>query len=291
MLPVKFTERMKEMLANEYQEFMDSYDRQEYKGLRLNPLKYTSTEECDKKMEEEMNTLVKDWNLTPVPWTKHGYYYASELRPGLHPYHLAGVYYIQEPSAMAPAQLLEACPGETILDLCAAPGGKSTQIAAAMKGKGLLICNEIHPARAKTLSENIERMGIRNAIVTNETPDMLANKFTEFFDCNMVDAPCSGEGMFRKNEDACNEWSLEAVEDCAIRQDHILDCASGMLKPGGRIVYSTCTFAPQEDEGAISRFINSHPEFHVVHVNAEYGMTAGKPEWAKNPVEQIEGTL
>ena len=150
---------------------------------------------------------------------------------------------------MVPAECLKAQPGDIILDLCAAPGGKSTQIAAAMKGEGILICNEIHSARAKILSENIERMGIKNALVLNETPEQLAERFPDCFDKIMVDAPCSGEGMFRKNEEAGNEWSLDNVKLCANRQDGILDCAYEMLRPGGRMVYSTCTFAPEEDEG------------------------------------------
>ena len=187
------------------------------------------------------------FTLRKVPWAEEGYYYSSTDTPGKHPYHDAGVYYIQEPSAMAPAEYLEAMPGEKILDLCAAPGGKSTQIAGKMNGEGLLLCNEIHPARAKILSENIERLGIVNAIVTNETPEHLAEHFVEYFDKILVDAPCSGEGMFRKNEIACMEWSMENVQNCAMRQDEILDHAAGMLKAGGRLVYSTCTFAPEEN--------------------------------------------
>ena len=154
---------------------------------------------------------------------------------------------------MAPAELLDVKPGERVLDLCAAPGGKSTQIAAKLQGQGILVCNEIHPVRAKILSENIERMGICNACVTNETPERLAEFFPGYFDKVLVDAPCSGEGMFRKNEAACDEWSPENVEICAQRQDGILDQAARMLRPGGKLVYSTCTFAPEEDEGSIDR--------------------------------------
>ena len=154
-----------------------------------------------------------------------------------------------------------------MLDLCAAPGGKSVQIGAKLRGRGLLVCNEIHPARAKILSENVERMGIRNACVTNEAPERLAEFFPGFFDRILVDAPCSGEGMFRKNEDACAEWSLENVRLCAQRQDRILDCAAGMLRPGGRLVYSTCTFAPEEDEGSVSRFLRRHGEFRILPVD------------------------
>ena len=181
---------------------------------------------------------------------------------------------------MAPVVYLEPQPGERILDLCAAPGGKSTQIAAAMQGQGLLVCNEIHPARAKILSENVERMGIRNAMVTNETPGRLAQAFPEYFHRILVDAPCSGEGMFRKNEEACEEWSPQNVQLCADRQDEILDCAAAMLAPGGRLVYSTCTFAPQEDEGSIARFLKQHPEFEIVSVERFPGMAPGVPEWS-----------
>ena len=263
MLPQEFTERMKEMLGAEYDEFLASYDLPKYQSLRVNMLKGTKEAFLEKET----------FSLTEIPWAENGYYYEAEDAPGKHPYHEAGVYYIQEPSAMAPVAYLEAKPGERILDLCAAPGGKSTQIASYMKGEGLLICNEIHPARAKILSENIERMGIRNAMVTNETPARLADVFEGYFDRILVDAPCSGEGMFRKNEDACGEWSLENVEICGNRQDEILDCAASMLKPGGRIVFSTCTFAPIENEGSIVRMLNRHPEFHVVEVPMCEGMS------------------
>lgn len=269
MLPYDFTDRMKQMLKDEYEEFLTSYDLPKYQSLRMNPLK------------AEKNTFLEQvpFSLEQIPWAENGFYYTSEAAPGKHPYHDAGVYYIQEPSAMAPVQYLEAAPGEKILDLCAAPGGKSTQIAAGMKGKGLLICNEIHPARAKILSENIERMGIVNALVTNETPQHLSEIFENYFDRILVDAPCSGEGMFRKNEDACSEWSLENVEICAARQDEILDCAASMLRAGGRLVYSTCTFAPAENEGSIYRFLERHPDFSIAAVPLYEGMGHGKSEW------------
>ena len=251
MLPKAFLDRMKEMLGAEFEAFLASYDEENYQALRINTLK------ADRDRAAEQLQMP----LEPVPWSENGFYYGNDRQPGKHPYHEAGVYYIQEPSAQLPASLLEACPGERILDLCAAPGGKSTQIAAAMKGQGLLICNEIHPARAKILSENVERMGIVNAMVTNESPARLAEVFGDYFDRIMVDAPCSGEGMFRKNEEACAQWSEENVQLCADRQDEILDCAAGMLRPGGRIVYSTCTFAPAEDEGSVKRMLERHPEF------------------------------
>lgn len=281
MLPEQFLDRMQGMLGAEYEAFLETFSQEKYQALRLNGLKGAKSD------------MRIPFHLTPVSWAENGYYYEKEDTPGKHPYHEAGVYYIQEPSAMAPVTLLEAKPGEQILDLCAAPGGKSTQIAAAMKGEGLLICNEIHPARAKILSENVERMGIRNACVTNETPKYLAQVFPEYFDKILVDAPCSGEGMFRKNEAACEEWSLENVELCGERQDEILDCAAEMLRPGGRLVYSTCTFAPIENEGSVSRFLMRHPEFSILPIDkSKLGIDGdGVAEYVEEAAPGIEGTL
>lgn len=270
MLPQSFTERMKGMLRDEYPLFIESFEQKKYQSLRINPLKGS----------REDFLIKSPFSLSPVEWEKNGFYYGGTDQPGKHPYHEAGVYYIQEASAMAPVGYLEARPKEQVLDLCAAPGGKSTQIAAAMAGEGILVCNEIHPARAKILSENVERMGVTNALVTNETPQRLAERFPEYFDRILVDAPCSGEGMFRKNEDACSEWSMENVQMCADRQDEILDCAAGMLRAGGRMVYSTCTFAPAEDEGSVARFLKRHPDFAIEAVNKLEGMDSGRPEWA-----------
>lgn len=269
MLPQDFIERMKEMLGAEYEAFEKSYELPKYQSLRLNPL----------KVEKDNFLKNTTFSLKSVPWCENGFYYEATDTPGKHPYHEAGVYYIQEPSAMAPVEYLDVKPGERVLDLCAAPGGKSTQIATALKGEGMLFCNEIHPARAKILSENIERLGIRNAVVLNETPAKLANVFDSYFDKILVDAPCSGEGMFRKNEDACGEWSLSNVELCGTRQDEILDCAASMLKPGGVLVYSTCTFAPIENEGSIYRFLERHPEFDTCEARIYEGMSEGKLEW------------
>lgn len=254
MLPQPFVDRMKEMLGSEYEAFEACFDREKYQALRFNTL----------KGEKEQFLEKNEFHLSQVDWSENGFYYEKEDAPGKHPYHDAGVYYIQEPSAQMPGSLLEAKPGERVLDFCSAPGGKATQIAASMQGEGLLVCNEYVPNRAKILSENIERMGIKNALVINETPARLAQLFPNFFHRIMVDAPCSGEGMFRKNEDAKNEWSLENVAICANRQDEILDAAAQMLLPGGRMVYSTCTFAPDENEGSVSRFVERHPDFHLL---------------------------
>ena len=247
MLPEEFLARIKQQLGTEYEEFLQSLERPRAVALRFNPLKGSIPE--------------LPFVGSPVPWEPMGFYYDHESRPGLHVYHEAGVYYLQEASAMAPVALLDPQPGEKICDLCAAPGGKTTQIAGRMAGEGFLLCNEIHPKRAKILSRNIERMAVSNALVTNETPANLADRFENFFDRVLVDAPCSGEGMFRKEEAAVTDWSQETVEMCARRQAEILDCAAKMVRPGGRLVYSTCTFAPEEDEGAVAEFLAAHPDF------------------------------
>ncbi|MFW5632265.1 MAG: RsmF rRNA methyltransferase first C-terminal domain-containing protein, partial [Acetivibrio ethanolgignens] len=281
MLPKEFENRMKNMLGEEYTAFLSSYDEKKWQSLRINTL----------KAKKENFLSEKKFSLEPVAWCETGYYYGDGEQPGKHPYHEAGVYYIQEASAMAPGTYLEAQPGERILDLCAAPGGKSTQAACMLQGEGLLVCNEIHPARAKILSENIERMGVRNALVTNETPQALEKAFPLYFDRILVDAPCSGEGMFRKNEEARQEWSPVNVELCASRQQEILQCASNMLKPGGRLVYSTCTFAPLENENIVGWFLKNHPDFTIKEVKKWDGMAAGESAWMEEPIEEIKGTL
>ena len=247
MLPEAFLKRMNDQLGAEFPDFLESLERPRAVALRFNPLK---------GQQPAMPFVEKN-----VPWEPLGYYYDPEARPGLHVYHEAGVYYLQEASAMAPVALLDPQPGEKVCDLCAAPGGKTTQIAGRMMGQGFLLCNEINPKRAKILSRNIERMAVPNALVTNEHPEKLEKRFPGFFDRVLVDAPCSGEGMFRKEEAAVTDWSQETVEMCARRQAEILDSAANMVRPGGRLVYSTCTFAPEEDEGAVAAFLERHPEF------------------------------
>ncbi|MBQ3252316.1 MAG: RsmB/NOP family class I SAM-dependent RNA methyltransferase [Oscillospiraceae bacterium] len=248
MLPEAFLNRMKKQLGDAYPDYIASLERPRAVALRFNPL----------KGERPALPFVE----APVPWEPMGYYYDPASRPGLHPFHEAGVYYLQEASAMAPVRLLDPQPGEKICDLCAAPGGKSTQIAASMAGEGFLLCNEFNPKRAKILSRNIERMGIANALVTNEHPQKLADRLTGFFDRVLIDAPCSGEGMFRKEEAAVTDWSLEAVHACAQRQREILHSGAQLVRPGGRLVYSTCTFAPEENEETVAAFLESHPDFY-----------------------------
>ena len=256
MLPEAFLERMKVQLGEEYPAFLESLERPRAVALRFNPL----------KGEAPRMPFAAD----PVPWEPMGFYYDPEARPGLHVFHEAGVYYLQEASAMAPVTLLDPQPGERVCDLCAAPGGKTTQIAGRMGGEGFLLCNEWSPKRAKILSRNIERMAVANALVTNEHPERLAERLPGFFDRVLVDAPCSGEGMFRKEEAAVTDWSQETVEMCARRQAEILHSAAKLVRPGGRLVYSTCTFAPEEDEGAVAAFLADHPEFTPEIVGAPW---------------------
>ena len=256
MLPEAFLKRMESQLGEEYGAFLQSLERPRAVALRYNPL----------KGERPALPFVGE----PVPWEPEGFYYDPEARPGLHVYHEAGVYYLQEASAMAPVALLDPQPGERVCDLCAAPGGKTTQIAGRMLGQGFLLCNEINPKRAKILSRNIERMAVPNALVTNEHPVTLAERFPGFFDRVLVDAPCSGEGMFRKEEAAVTDWSEETVQMCARRQGEILNSAAKLVRPGGRLVYSTCTFAPEEDEGAVAAFLAAHPEFTPEPVDAPW---------------------
>ena len=254
-LPEKFIENMKKQLPeNEWEAFFACYEKKPFKGVRLNGLK------GGRYALKPLLPFLGE----PIPWEENGFY-TDEEKLGGNPLHFAGAFYSQEPSAMSAAPLLEVKPGERVLDLCSAPGGKGTQLACAMDGKGIIVLNEPVSSRAKILSQNVERMGIKNAVVLNEYPDALATKFQGYFDKILVDAPCSGEGMFRKNaEEALGEWSEENVALCAERQKGILDCATKMLRVGGRLVYSTCTFASAEDEGQVRDYLASHPEMQLL---------------------------
>ena len=261
MLPQAFLNRMEAQLGPEFPAFLASLERPRAVALRFNPLKGNAPK----------LPFVGD----PVPWEPMGYYYDPQARPGLHVYHEAGVYYLQEASAMAPVALLDPKPGEWVCDLCAAHGGKTTQIAGRMGGSGLLLCNEVNPKRAKILARNVERMGIANALVTNEHPAALASRLAGQFDRVLIDAPCSGEGMFRKEEAAVTDWSPETVSMCARRQWEILCTGADLVRPGGRLVYSTCTFAPEENEETVSRFLESHPDFVPEAVDAPLFAVSG----------------
>ncbi|QAY66391.1 RsmB/NOP family class I SAM-dependent RNA methyltransferase [Paenibacillus protaetiae] len=271
-LPLLFVERMKQLLKGDFDRFIASYDEPRLYGLRVNPLKITAGQ------WKELSPI--GHSTKSVPWAPEGFYYNGEDRPARHPHYHAGLYYIQEPSAMAPVELLDVQPGHRVLDLCAAPGGKSTQIAGKLQGKGVLVTNDNARERTKPLAKNIELAGVRNAVVLNEEPASLVTVFRGWFDRILVDAPCSGEGMFRKDEAMVQSWESHSVERCSVMQHHILRHAAELLAPGGKLVYSTCTFAPEENERQIAKFLADRPDFEVVPVDPNYGWTEGRPDWA-----------
>ena len=254
-LPEQFIQNMKKQLPeNEWEAFFAVYGNKPVKGVRLNPLR------GGRNALKQVLPFLQE----PVAWEENGFYTEGE-KLGASPFHFAGVFYSQEPSAMSAAPLLDVKAGERVLDLCSAPGGKGTQLACKMQGEGIIVLNEPILSRAKILSQNVERMGIKNAVVTSEMPAKLAEKFPAYFDKILVDAPCSGEGMFRKNADeALREWSEENVALCAARQKEILENATKMLKKGGRLVYSTCTFSTQEDEGQVCDYLQNHPQMRLI---------------------------
>lgn len=252
-LPLEYQERMKNLLGAEYEDFLKSYDEKPVRAFRVN------TDKISLADFQKLNIF----STEKIPYVENGFYFDYD-GIGNHPYHHAGMLYVQEPAAMVPVESIEINPDWKVLDLCAAPGGKSSQIKNKLGENGVLVSNEIVPSRCKILTGNIERMGFKNAITTCMSPQKIAKEFPETFDMIMVDAPCSGEGMFRKDDTAIAEWSPENVKMCAERQTEILDCAVKMLKSGGYIVYSTCTFSLEENEMTIDAFLERHPEFELV---------------------------
>ena len=250
-LPEKFLYRMQQRLGEKYPAFLASYERAPYRALRINTLKLP---------REEFERIAPPAFCLGEEIGSCGLYTEAE-KLGAHPYHFAGLFYLQEPSAMEVGELAGDVKGLRVLDLCAAPGGKTTHIAQKMGGEGILIANEIDFKRAKILSENVERMGITNCAVLSAPPETLAEIFPAYFDLVLVDAPCSGEGMFKKEPNAVPEWSEENVAMCAARQKKILAFAAKMLRAGGRLIYSTCTFSEEEDEWQIHDFLEDHLDF------------------------------
>ncbi|MEA4928288.1 MAG: RsmF rRNA methyltransferase first C-terminal domain-containing protein [Candidatus Limiplasma sp.] len=269
-LPQAFCRRMEAQLGPDAPAYFAALEQPPVRGLRINPGKPTLI---------PLSALINGLG-DPLPWAPDGFALQLESKAGLHPLHEAGAYYLQEPSAMIPATLLAAQPGETVLDLCAAPGGKSTQLAAAMCGQGTLVCNEPVPSRAQTLSRNLERMGVPNALVVSADPERLAALWPQLFDAVLVDAPCSGEGMFRRHPEARLEWDEDAPERCALRQRHILESACRMLRPGGRLCYSTCTMNPEENERTVAALRAAHPELEPIafSVPVGHGLTLSSTE-------------
>ncbi|HPG63894.1 MAG TPA: NOL1/NOP2/sun family putative RNA methylase [Saccharofermentans sp.] len=261
-LPIEFVNRMNEYFSSDSnvssEGFWESFDSQAFRGIRLNSIK---TDRSDfSKVVERMGLSEKK-----VPWCEGGFYVEDEsMKTGRDPYYLAGVYYSTEPSAMLPAQVLGAKPGDYVLDLCAAPGGKACRLGEDLKGEGLLVANEISEQRVKALLRNIERTGIRNAVILNENPDNIARRLPLFFDKILVDAPCSGEGMFRRDPSATKSWEQYGPESCQVIQKQILNATDLMLKPGGEIVYSTCTFGLGEDEEMVLDFLKDHSDYEVI---------------------------
>lgn len=254
-LPKEFAERMKYLLDDEYDDFVSALNGEPVKGFRVN------TDKISLEDFEKINVFGKE----KIPYVENGFYLNFE-KVGNHPYHHAGMIYVQEPAAMAPAECLDIKPDWKILDMCAAPGGKSTQLKNKLGENGILVSNEIISSRCKILTGNIERLGLKNTVTTCMDTKKLARTFSDTFDMIMVDAPCSGEGMFRKEEIAIDEWSVENVEKCAIRQAEILENAAVALKDGGYIVYSTCTFSLEENEMTVDAFLKAHPDFEIVPV-------------------------
>lgn len=274
-LPVKFYDKMKNMLGEEFDSFLASYDDTRLYGMRVN----TSKISC-----EEFEKLVP-FEVTKIPWIPNGYYYKGSVQPSKHPYYHAGLYYLQEPSAMTPASRLEVNPGEAVLDLCAAPGGKATELGVKLAGKGVLVANDISASRAKALLKNIELFGIRNPFIVNEPPARLAALFDGFFDKILMDAPCSGEGMFRKEPAVMKSYEANGVEFYAKLQREIILPAAAMLKPGGMMLYSTCTFSPEEDEQTIDYLLDHCPDMKLVQIEGYEGFDCGHPEWASGNEE------
>lgn len=263
---------MQSMLGEEYPSFLQSYEFPRKFGLRVNT----------NKISREEFLKISPFHLTPIPWIDNGFFYSEEDRPSRHPQYSAGLYYLQEPSAMTPANCFDIRPGEYVLDLCAAPGGKATELGAKLQGKGLLVANEISASRARALLRNLELFGIKNSLITNENPNRLAKYFPEFFDKILVDAPCSGEGMFRKDIDIAKAWDESRPDYFGKIQRDIVSDAISMLKPGGQLLYSTCTFSPVENEGTISYILEKHPEMELLDLPVYEGFSEGIPSLGNN---------
>jgi 16S rRNA C967 or C1407 C5-methylase (RsmB/RsmF family)/NOL1/NOP2/fmu family ribosome biogenesis protein len=283
MLPDAFLSRMKTQLGSDFTAFLASYDHLPNVGLRVNTLKLTP----------EQFAAIAPEPLSPIPWTPAGFTAPPKSRLGKHPYYAAGLYYLQDPAAQAVAELLAPQPGETVLDLAAAPGGKTTHIAALMQGRGWLVANDIKPNRAYDLARNIERWGARNVVITNETPSRMVKHFGAYFDRVLVDAPCSAEAVFRKEPGDRDKWQPKLVDSCAIQQDAIMQDAARLVRPRGVLVYATCTFAPAEDEGVLARFLAAHPDFELVSPPRFAGFDRGRPDWLAdvNLIPALERTV
>lgn len=281
-LPVAFTEKMQNLLGNEFDDYIKCYEEKRLYGLRVNT----------KKISVEEFQKICPFEIEPIPWIENGFYYDGEhVQAAKHPYYFAGLYYLQEPSAMTPANRLPIEPGDKVLDVCAAPGGKATELGAKLQGKGVLIANDISNSRAKGLLKNIEVFGIGNVLVLSEEPGKLEEYFPEYFDKILIDAPCSGEGMFRKDKKMIKAWEEHGPEFFAKIQRSIVTQAARMLKPGGMMLYSTCTFDPEENEGTIEYLLEQYPEFVIKEIRPYEGFACGKPDVTASKSEEFKKTV
>lgn len=276
-LPIEFEKKMKNMLGEEFDTYLASFNIKHKQGLRVN----TS------KISVEDFLKISPFNLERVPWCSNGFYYSNEDQPTKHPYYYAGLYYIQEPSAMAPASFIPIEEGDRVLDICAAPGGKSTELAAKLNGSGILVSNDISNSRAKALLKNLEIFGIGNSVIVSEPPNILANRFINYFDKILIDAPCSGEGMFRKQNSMMKAWENNGVDLFVNLQHSILKEIIKMLKPGGTILYSTCTFSPEEDEQSVEYLLSLDEDLKIVPLPMYDGFDCGHIEWSNTQNEDL----
>ena len=282
-LPENFKEKMKVLLKDEFDDFLTSYDEKFFQGFRLNRLKVFPGQ------WERLSDIKTD----KIPWIDNGYYYdPNEFNATKHPFYYAGLYYIQEPSAQTPANLLPVESYDRVLDLCAAPGGKSTELAAKLGGKGVLVSNDISATRAKALLKNLGVFGVKNALITSETPEKLAEVFKGYFNKILIDAPCSGEGMFRKDPKVIKNWEQYGTGYYSDIQREILPNALKMLSDDGYMLYSTCTFSPEENEGAIDYLLGLSDDLEVIPLNDKYeGFSSANPEWVNSKREEIRGAV
>lgn len=264
-LPEKYTDSMKVLLGDEYDDYIKSFDDTRLYGLRVNTL----------KISVEDFLKISPFELEPIPWIENGFYYKEEDKPAKHPYYFAGLYYIQEPSAMTPANVLPIEENDVVLDMCAAPGGKTTELGAKLNRTGLLITNDISNSRAKALLKNAEVFGIPNFCLLNEDPVQITERFTGFFDKILIDAPCSGEGMFRKDNKLIKAWEKNGPDFYSQIQKNIILAGADMLKPGGKMLYSTCTFSQAEDEDTIKYLIDNRPDVHLLPIKPYEGFSCG----------------
>lgn len=281
-LPEAFEEKMKTLLQGEYDDYLRCFEEPRHYGLRVNT----------NKISAEEFQRIAPWPLTPLPWIPNGFYYDGEqVQPAKHPYYFAGLYYLQEPSAMTPASRLPVNPGDYVLDVCAAPGGKATELGAGLLGRGMLAANDISYSRARGLLKNLELCGIGNVVVVSEEPGKIVPCFRGYFDKILVDAPCSGEGMFRKEKKMIRAWEEHGPEYFSRLQRSIVTQAADMLRPGGMLLYSTCTFDPRENEQIVEYLLEERPDLEICEMEGYEGFAPGRPEFTKSRTPHLQKTV